>query len=328
MLAAEPTSSEKASKFWSSRRVLVTGGAGFLGRQVVGLLRAANVAELILPRRAEVDLTEQDEVRRLYRETRPDVVIHLAAEVGGIGANRENPGRFFYANAMMGVLLIEEGRKAGVEKFVQVGTICAYPKMTPVPFHEEDLWNGYPEETNAPYGIAKKALLVQLQAYRDQYGMNGIYLLPVNLYGPHDNFNPSSSHVIPALIRKMVEAKESGAREVEIWGTGKASREFLYVDDCARAIVLASERYDEGDPVNLGTGREISIRDLTTLIAELVGFEGELVWDPTKPDGQPRRCLDTMRAREKFGFSAEVDFQEGLRRTIDWYTAQRFASLS
>jgi GDP-L-fucose synthase len=328
VLAAEPTSSEKASKFWSSRRVLVTGGAGFLGRQVVGLLRAANVAELILPRRAEVDLTEQDEVRRLYRETRPDVVIHLAAEVGGIGANRENPGRFFYANAMMGVLLIEEGRKAGVEKFVQVGTICAYPKMTPVPFHEEDLWNGYPEETNAPYGIAKKALLVQLQAYRDQYGMNGIYLLPVNLYGPHDNFDPSSSHVIPALIRKMVEAKESGAREVEIWGTGKASREFLYVDDCARAIVLASERYDEGDPVNLGTGREISIRDLTTLIAELVGFEGELVWDPTKPDGQPRRCLDTMRAREKFGFSAEVDFQEGLRRTIDWYTAQRFASLS
>ena len=328
MLAAELASSENASKFWSSRRVLVTGGAGFLGRQVVGLLRAVDVAELILPRRAEFDLTEQEEVRRLYRESRPDVVIHLAAEVGGIGANRDNPGRFFYANAMMGVLLIEEGRKAGVEKFVQVGTICAYPKMTPVPFHEEDLWSGYPEETNAPYGIAKKALLVQLQAYRDQYGMNGIYLLPVNLYGPHDNFDPSSSHVIPALIRKMVEAKERGAREVEIWGTGKASREFLYVDDCARGIVLASERYDEGDPVNLGTGREITIRDLTTLIADLVGFEGELVWDPTKPDGQPRRCLDTTRAREKFGFSAEVDFQEGLRRTIDWYTAQRFASLS
>jgi GDP-L-fucose synthase len=282
---------------------------------------------LILPRRSEFDLTEQASVRELFRESRPDFVIHLAAEVGGIGANRENPGRFFYANAMMGILLIEEARRAGIDKFVQVGTICAYPKMTPVPFREEDLWNGYPEETNAPYGVAKKALLVQLQAYRDQYGLNGIYLLPVNLYGPHDNFDPASSHVIPALIRKMVEAKESGAATVEIWGTGRASREFLYVEDCARAILLASEQYDKSDPVNLGTGREISIRDLVTLIAELVGYEGELVWDPTKPDGQPRRCLDTSRAREEFGFSAEIDFHEGLRKTIDWYTAQRFASL-
>jgi GDP-L-fucose synthase len=294
----------------------------------VGRLRGAGVGELILPRQSEFDLTEQASVRQLYRESRPDFVIHLAAEVGGIGANRENPGRFFYANAMMGILLIEEARRAGVDKFVQVGTICAYPKMTPVPFREEDLWNGYPEETNAPYGVAKKALLVQLQAYRDQYGMNGIYLLPVNLYGPHDNFDPASSHVIPALIRKMVEAKESGAETVEIWGTGRASREFLYVEDCARAILLASERYDGAEPVNLGTGREISIRDLVTLIAELVGYEGELVWDPTKPDGQPRRCLDTSRAREEFGFSAEIDFQEGLRETIDWYTAQRFESLS
>jgi len=290
-------------------------------------LRDAGVGELILPRRSEFDLTEQASVRELFRESRPDFVIHLAAEVGGIGANRENPGRFFYANAMMGILLIEEARRAGIDKFVQVGTICAYPKMTPVPFREEDLWNGYPEETNAPYGVAKKALLVQLQAYRDQYGLNGIYLLPVNLYGPHDNFDPASSHVIPALIRKMVEAKESGAATVEIWGTGRASREFLYVEDCARAILLASEQYDKSDPVNLGTGREISIRDLVMLIAELVGYEGELVWDPTKPDGQPRRCLDTSRAREEFGFSAEIDFHEGLRKTIDWYTAQRFASL-
>jgi GDP-L-fucose synthase len=325
--SAEPTSLETGPSFWNSRRVLVTGGAGFLGRQVVTRLRDAGVGELILPRRSEFDLTEQESVRELFRESRPDFVIHLAAEVGGIGANRENPGRFFYANAMMGILLIEEARRAGVDKFVQVGTICAYPKMTPVPFREEDLWNGYPEETNAPYGVAKKALLVQLQAYRDQYGLNGIYLLPVNLYGPHDNFDPASSHVIPALIRKMVEAKESGAETVEIWGTGRASREFLYVEDCARAILLASERYDKSDPVNLGTGREISIRDLVTLIAELVGYEGELVWDPTKPDGQPRRCLDTSRAREEFGFSAEIDFHEGLRKTIDWYKTQRFASL-
>jgi GDP-L-fucose synthase len=305
--------------FWPSRRVLVTGGSGFLGSHVVERLRAAGCRELILPRRSDYDLTEQAEVRRLFREHRPDLVLHLAAEVGGIGANRQNPGRFFYANAIMGILLIEEARRSGVERFVQVGTICAYPKFTPVPFREEELWNGYPEETNAPYGIAKKALLAQLQAYRDQYGFNGIYLLPVNLYGPRDNFNPESSHVIPALIRKMIEAKESGAERVEIWGTGQASREFLYVDDCARGILLAAERLDSPEPVNLGTGQEISIRDLALLIADLVGYPGPLVFDPAKPDGQPRRCLDTGKAWERFGFRAEVPFRDGLERTIAWY---------
>jgi len=306
-------------EFWPSRRVLITGGRGFLGRHIVARLQSLGATDLILPRRSEYDLTEQADVRRLLAETRPDIVLHLAAEVGGIGANRENPGRFFYANAMMGILLIEEARRSGVEKFVQVGTICAYPKHTPVPFREDELWNGYPEETNAPYGIAKKALLVQLQSYRDQYGFNGIYLLPVNLYGPHDNFDPSSSHVIPALIRKMVEARDAGAPAVDIWGTGKASREFLYVDDCARGIVLAAERYDDAEPVNLGTGQEMSIRGLAELIRKLVGYEGELRFDPTQPDGQPRRCLDTTRARERFGFTAEVDFEEGLKTTIEWY---------
>ena len=306
-------------EFWRSRRVLITGGRGFLGRHIVERLQALGTSELILPRRSEYDLTEQADVRRLLGETRPDMVLHLAAEVGGIGANRQNPGRFFYANAMMGILLIEEARRAGVEKFVQVGTICAYPKFTPVPFREDELWNGYPEETNAPYGIAKKALLVQLQSYRDQYGFNGIYLLPVNLYGPHDNFDPKSSHVIPALIRKMIEARDAGAAAVDIWGTGNASREFLYVDDCARGILLAAERYDDAEPANLGTGMEISIRDLAELIRELVGFEGELRFDPTQPDGQPRRCLDTTRARERFGFTAEVAFREGLESTIQWY---------
>jgi GDP-L-fucose synthase len=310
-------------EFWGSRRVLITGGRGFLGRHIVDRLQSLGTSELILPRRSEFDLTEQADVRRLFEQTRPDLVLHLAAEVGGIGANRENPGRYFYANAMMGILLIEEARRRGVEKFVQVGTICAYPKFTPVPFREEELWNGYPEETNAPYGIAKKALLVQLQAYRDQYGFNGIYLLPVNLYGPHDNFDPASSHVIPALIRKMVEAKESGSSHVEIWGTGRASREFLYVDDCARGIMLAAEHYSDAEPVNLGTGREISIADLVELIREVVGYEGELRFDPSKPDGQPRRCLDTSRARERFGFEAEVDFQEGLEATIQWYEKTR-----
>lgn len=305
--------------FWPGRRVLVTGGAGFLGRHVVARLRSAGVEDIIIRRQGDYDLTEQSEVRRLFKETRPDVVLHLAAEVGGIGANRENPGRFFYANAVMGIHLIEEARCHGVDKFVQVGTICAYPKFTPVPFKEEDLWIGYPEETNAPYGIAKKALLVQLQAYREQYGFPGIYLLPVNLYGPWDNFDPSSSHVIPALIRKMVEAKESGAPTVEIWGTGQASREFLYVDDCARGLLLAAERYDEGEPVNLGTGMEIRIGELAQLIADLVGYEGRLEFDPTKPDGQPRRCLDTTRAKEKFGFEAQVGFREGLQGTVRWY---------
>jgi GDP-L-fucose synthase len=305
--------------FWEGRRVVVTGGSGFLGSHVVDRLRELGVEDVIVPRRAEFDLTEQADVRRFYEESRPDLVLHLAAEVGGIGANRENPGRFFYANAMMGVLMIEEARRTGVEKFVQVGTICAYPKHTPVPFREEDLWNGYPEETNAPYGIAKKALLVQLQAYRDQYGFNGIYLLPVNLYGPRDNFHPASSHVIPALIHKMLEAQEAGAEEVVLWGTGQASREFLYVDDCARGILLAAEHYDGAEPVNLGTGQEIRIGELAALIAELVGFEGRLVYDPSKPDGQPRRCLDTQKALEFFGFRAHMDFRSGLMETIRWY---------
>lgn len=307
--------------FWKGRRVLLTGGAGFLGSHVAERLAALGAGAVIIPRRVDFDLTEQSHVRRLYREARPDIVIHLAAEVGGIGANRENPGRFFYANAMMGILLIEEARRQGVGKFVQAGTICAYPKHTPVPFREAELWNGYPEETNAPYGIAKKALLVQIQAYREQYGFSGIYLLPVNLYGPRDNFDPASSHVIPALIRKMIDARDRGAPSVEIWGTGRASREFLHVDDCARGILLAAEHYDSGEPVNLGTGREISIADLTHLVRELVGFEGELVFDPSKPDGQPRRCLDTTRAAREFGFFAEVDFREGLRQTIEWYRA-------
>jgi len=305
--------------FWRARRVLVTGGAGFLGRHLVQRLHAMGAAEVFVPRRRDYDLTEQADVRRVLADSQPDVVLHLAAEVGGIGANRDNPGRFFYANAVMGIHLIEEARRSGVAKFVQVGTICAYPKFTPVPFREEDLWSGYPEETNAPYGIAKKALLVQLQAYRDQYDFNGIYLLPVNLYGPYDNFDPGSSHVIPALIRKMVEAKRAGRPEVELWGTGQASREFLYVDDCARAVLLAAERYDGAEPVNLGTGREIRIGELARLIADLVGYRGKLVYDPTKPDGQPRRCLNTDRARDEFGFVAETEFEQGLRTTIEWF---------
>jgi GDP-L-fucose synthase len=313
--------------FWRGRRVAVTGGSGFLGSHVVERLRDVG-GEVIVPRRVEYDLTEQADVRRFYHDSRPELVLHLAAEVGGIGANRENPGRFFYANAMMGVLMIEEARRAGVEKFVQVGTICAYPKHTPVPFREENLWNGYPEETNAPYGIAKKALLVQLQAYRDQYGFNGIYLLPVNLYGPRDNFDPQSSHVIPALIHKMLEAQEAGADEVVLWGTGQASREFLYVDDCARGILLAAEHYEGAEPVNLGTGQEIRIGELAALIAELVGYEGRLVYDPAKPDGQPRRCLDTRRALEYFGFRAHMDFRSGLLETIRWYRGSRIGALA
>jgi len=312
--------------FWRDRRVVVTGGAGFMGTHLTERLRALGCRELFVPRQVDYDLTEQEAVRRMYREMRPDVVLHLAAEVGGIGANRDNPGRFFYANMMMGVLLIEEARRAGVTKFVQVGTICAYPKFTPVPFREEDLWNGYPEETNAPYGIAKKALLVQLQSYQQQYGFNGIYLLPVNLYGPRDNFDPHSSHVIPALIHKMVDAQERGADEVVLWGTGEASREFLYVDDCARAILLAAEHYEGAEPVNIGTGMEIKIKDLAALIAELAGFQGRLVYDATKPDGQPRRCLDTSKAHQCFGFRAHVPFRAGLLETIRWYREHRAAS--
>jgi GDP-L-fucose synthase len=319
---SRPQEREPSPAFWGARRVLVTGGTGFLGSHVVRRLREAGARDLFVPTRADYDLTRQDAVERLMRDARPDLIIHLAAEVGGIGANREQPGRFFYANAMMGVMLIEEARLAGVEKFVQVGTVCAYPKFTPVPFREEDLWTGYPEETNAPYGIAKKALLVQLQAYRQQYGLNGVYVLPTNLYGPGDNFDPATSHVIPALIRRVVEAKESGAGELLVWGTGQASREFLYADDAARALVLAAEHYDGAEPVNIGVGSEHRIRDAAAMIAEVVGFQGRFVFDPTKPDGQPRRCLDTSKALALFGFRARVGFREGLERTIEWYLSR------
>lgn len=304
------------------KRVVVTGGAGFVGSFLCPRLEARG-AEVFSPRRRDFDLTEQSDVRRLIIEQRPDVVIHLAAEVGGIGANRENPGRFFYANAVMGINLIEESRRSGVEKFVQVGTVCAYPKFTPVPFKEEDLWEGYPEETNAPYGIAKKSLLVMLQAYREQYDFNGIYLLPVNLYGQGDNFDLQSSHVIPALIRKFVHARDSGEDTVDVWGTGSASREFLYVEDAARGIALATERFDGPEPINLGAGREVTIRELVETIANLVGFEGEIRWDASKPDGQPRRMLDTSRAREMFGFEAETELEQGLDKTIAWWEANR-----
>jgi GDP-L-fucose synthase len=294
-------------------RVLVTGGAGFLGRRVCAMLEQRGVGALIVPRRAEHDLTRQRDAEALIRAASPDVVIHLAAEVGGIGANRANPGRYFYANMAMGLHLIEAARAVGITKFVQVGTVCSYPKHTPVPFAEDDLWNGYPEETNAPYGIAKKSLLVMLQSYREQYGFNGIYLLPVNLYGPNDNFDLQTSHVIPALIRKFVTARDADEAEVEVWGTGSASREFLYVDDAAQAIVMATERYEGHDPVNIGAGREIRIRDLVELIADLVGYKGDVRWDATRPDGQPRRMLDTSRARDRFGFQAQVHLEEGLR---------------
>ena len=306
------------------KRITVTGGAGFLGSYTVALLRRQG-ADVFVPRSRDYDLVSGDAVRRLYRDASPRIVVHLAAQVGGIGANRANPGRFFYENLMMGSQLIEEARRAGLDKFVAIGTVCAYPKFTPVPFREDDLWNGYPEETNAPYGLAKKMLLVQAQAYREQYGFPAIYLLPVNLYGPGDNFDPASSHVIPALIRKCCEAVDRGDRSIGVWGTGQASREFLYVEDCARGIVLATERYDKPDPVNLGSGAEISIRDLVQLIAEITGFHGAIEWDTSKPDGQPRRCLDVSRAEEGFGFRATTSFLDGLRRTIDWYRATQHA---
>jgi len=309
------------SAFWDGRRVMVTGGAGFLGSAVVRRIREAGAAEIFVPLVEDYDLRTLPDIDRALAVGKPDLVIHLAAVVGGIGANRANPGRFFYDNAIMGIQLIEQARQAGVAKFLTVGTVCAYPKFTPVPFREEELWNGYPEETNAPYGLAKKMLLVQSQAYRDQYGFNAIYLVPVNLYGPGDNFNPESSHVIPALIKKCVDARERGDAYIDAWGTGSASREFLYVEDAARALVLAAERYDGRDPVNLGVGSEITIRDLTELIARLTGFGGEIRWDPSKPDGQPRRALDTSRAREAFGFTAGTSFQDGLRATIEWYEA-------
>ena len=300
----------------------MTGGHGFLGRHVVAALEPRG-ATVFAPRKAQYDLTREADVTRMYGDLEPDVVIHLAAVVGGIGANRDSPGLFFFENVMLGALTLEHARRTGVEKFVGVGTICAYPKLAPVPFMERDLWNGYPEETNAPYGIAKKMLLVQGQAYRQQYNFNAIHLLPVNLYGPHDNFNPKSSHVIPALVRKCLEAAEKGAAEVVIWGSGTATREFLFVEDCAEGIVLATERYDGDEPVNIGAGFEIGIRDLAELIAELTGFNGRLTFDRTKPDGQPRRMLDVSRAESRFGFKATTDFRDGLRRTIDWYRAHR-----
>src|SRR5580765_2686317 len=307
----------------AGKRIMVTGAGGFLGRHVRSELERRGAAPLFMPRKAEFDLTREADVREAYAIGRPQVVIHLAAVVGGIGANRESPGRFFYENVMMGALVMEHARLAGVEKFVGIGTICAYPKVAPVPFLERDLWNGYPEETNAPYGIAKKMLLVQGQAYRQQYAFDAIHLLPVNLYGPHDNFDPASSHVIPALVRKCLEAVETDAGEVVCWGTGNATREFLYVEDCADAIVRATEQYDRPEPVNLGAGFEISIRDLAELIASLTGFKGRVSFDRTKPDGQPRRSLDVTRAKNSFGFSATTDFPSGLKRTIDWYKVER-----
>jgi GDP-L-fucose synthase len=305
--------------FWTGKNVVVTGGAGFLGTRVVAELQQQGAQNIFVPRKKDYDLVDQAAVIRLYRDARPHLIIHLAARVGGIGANQQNPGSFFYDNLMMGAQLIEVGRQVGLEKFVALGTICAYPKFTPIPFKEDDLWNGYPEETNAPYGLAKKMLLVQAQAYRQQYNFNAIYLLPVNLYGPGDNFDPASSHVIPAMILKFESALRAGQHEVELWGTGKPTREFLYVDDAARAIVLASERYDRPEPVNIGSGREISIADLAQLIADTVGFKGTIRWNTSKPDGQPRRALDTSRAERLFGFRAEMPFEQGVRKTVEWY---------
>ena len=326
------TSWPNSQTFWKEKRVIVTGGAGFLGSAVVKKLQARNAAEIIVPRSREYDLRDLNAVRRLlsdsskglpYGKKAVDVVIHLAAVVGGIGANRERPAEFFYDNLMMGVQLLHEAYLAGIKKFVAVGTVCAYPKFTPVPFREDDLWNGYPEETNAPYGLAKKMLLVQSQAYRQQYGYNSIFLLPVNLYGPGDNFDPRSSHVIPALIKKCFDAAAAGESEVIVWGDGSPTREFLYVDDAAEGILLAAERYDGSEPVNLGSAFEISIRDLIHIIANETGFKGNIVWDTDKPNGQPRRKLDITRAERWFGFRSQVDFQTGLRRTIEWYRKQR-----
>jgi GDP-L-fucose synthase len=308
--------------FWSQKKVIVTGGAGFLGSFVVKKLTERGCGEIIVPRSKEQDLRDRDVIVRLYEQNRPDIVIHLAAVVGGIGANRVNPGRFFYDNAIMGIQLMEYARLYNVQKFVALGTVCAYPKITPLPFQEDDLWNGYPEETNAPYGLAKKMLLVQAQAYRQQYNFNAIYLLPVNLYGPRDNFDLDSSHVIPAMIRKCIEAKAAGKSEMTLWGDGSPTREFLYVEDAAEAILLATERYDGAEPVNLGSGQEISIHELAHLIAEEVGFTGSVIWDTTKPNGQPRRCLDVHRAKKLFGFSAAHPFKEGIRKTVLWYLSQ------
>jgi len=306
---------------WTERRIAVTGGSGFLGAGLLARLEAAGYRHLFIPRRRDYDLTQTAQVEQFYADAKPEAVIHLAALAGGIGANMRRPGDFFYQNAVMGIQLIEYARRTGVEKVVVIGTVCAYPKFTPAPFHEEELWNGYPEETNAPYGLAKKMLLVQAQAYRQQYGMNVIYLLPANLYGPGDNFDPETSHVIPALIRKCIDAKRVKRPEIVCWGTGAPSREFLYVDDAAEAIRLALERYDQPEPVNVGTGREVTIKELAGLIATLTGFTGRLTWDVSRPDGQPRRMLDTARADRAFGFRAGTSLEEGLKRTIAWYEA-------
>jgi len=314
-----PGGTEWPRDYWAGKRVVLTGGAGFLGSYAAELLKARGCRDLVIPRSHEYDLRREDAIVRLLDRVRPDVVIHLAAVVGGIGANRANPGRFFYENLIMGVQLIEQSRVFGVKKFVTVGTVCSYPKFTPVPFQEDEIWNGYPEETNAPYGLAKKMLLVQGQAYRQQYGFHSIHLLPVNLYGPRDNFDPAVSHVIPALITKCLDAVDRGEASITVWGSGKATREFIYARDAAEGIVLATERYEGDGPVNLGSGTEISIRELVELIARLTGFKGEIRWDATKPDGQPRRMLDTSRAERLFGFRAKTSFEEGLRETIDWY---------
>ncbi len=305
--------------FWENKRILVTGGAGFLGSHLVQKLKEKGSKNIFIPTHDKFDLREKQDIIRMYEEAHPDILIHLAARVGGIGANMEYPGEFFYDNLIMGIQLMEYAGRYSVEKFVGLGTICAYPKFTKVPFKEEDLWNGYPEETNAPYGLAKKMLLVQAQAYRKQYGFNAIYLLPVNLYGPGDKFHPEYSHVIPGIIRKCFEAIENKEDEIVLWGTGKPTREFLYVEDCAEAICLATEKYNKSEPLNIGSGLEISIKDLAKLIVELTGFKGRVTWDRAKPDGQPRRCLDTSNAQREFGFRAETDFKEGLKKTIDWY---------
>lgn len=305
--------------YWKNKKVVVTGGAGFLGSFVVDQLRRRGCKIIIVPRMQDYNLVNKEAVQKLYQDSHPDLLIHIAAKVGGIGANRKSPGEFFYDNLMMGANVVEEGRKFGVKKLVLISTICAYPKFAAVPFKEDEIWNGYPEETNAPYGLAKKMLLVQSLAYRQQYGMNSIVLLPTNLYGPRDNFDLDSSHVIPAMIRKILKAKQSGSESIEVWGTGSAAREFLYVEDCAEAIVLASEKYEKSDPVNLGTGSEIFIKELVVLLCRLLDYKGDIVWDSSKPDGQPRRCLDTSRALKEFGFKAKTDLETGLKKTIEWY---------